>query len=167
VSIAASILPEFDQEMKSTRAMIALVDDSIAGWKPHEKSWTTGELALHLANLPTWVTIALGGKEFDMDPAGGKPAPRRWESRATMLAAFDANVSAARAAIEATPDDAMMVGWSLKKGGVTIFTIPRVAVLRSFVLNHTIHHRGQLSVCLRMRDVPLPAIYGPTADAAS
>lgn len=166
MTIAASILPEFDQEMKSARAVIGLVGDSIATWRPHEKSWTAGELARHIANLPVWVKITLEGTEFDLDAprADSRPA---FESSAVTVAALDQNVADARGVIEATADADMMVGWSLKSGDHTIFTMPRVAVLRSFVMNHLIHHRGQLTVYLRMNDIALPEIYGPTADSAA
>ena len=166
MAIRDSILPELDQEMKMTREMIVLVTDERSVWRPHEKSWTAGEHALHLAKLPKWATITLQETGFAMNPKdGSRPPSPAWESPAATLEAFDRNVTAARAAVEAATDPDMMVNWSLLSGGETIFTLPRVAVLRAFVMNHMIHHRGQLSVYLRMLDVPLPEIYGPTADS--
>lgn len=167
MAIRDSILPEFKHEMRSTRLMIELVTDELASWRPHEKSYSAGELALHLSNLPRWAVISVTGTSFDLDPKEGGGTPKRtWESTAKTLEIFDENVANARSLIEAASDEDLMVGWSLLNGGETIFTMPRVAVLRSFVMNHMIHHRGQLSVYMRMQDVRLPEIYGPTADSA-
>ncbi len=166
MTIGGALLQEFDQEMKMTRSMIELVTDSIADWRPHEKSWTSGELALHLASILKWAKITLESAEFDVNPKDGERPPSPvYESQSTTLAYFDANAADARKAIEAASDAEMVVAWSLKSGGTTVFTMPRVAVLRAFVMNHLIHHRGQLSVYLRMQDVLLPEIYGRTADS--
>jgi uncharacterized damage-inducible protein DinB len=168
MAIRDSMLPEFDREMKSTRTLLALVTDDLAAWQPHDKSMTAGELATHLANLPKWTTITIEETSFDVNPKdGSRPPSPSWESSAANLETFDRNVAAARAAIESATDPDLTVPWSLMNGGETVFTLPRVAVLRAFVMNHTIHHRGQLSVYLRMLDVPLPEIYGPTADSSA
>ena len=170
MAIAESILPEYDHETATTRGLLERVPADKAEWKPHAKSMSLGQLAMHIANLPQWAFITLERKEFDTnppdtDPPGGTPLRGpSFESLPHLLETYDANVSAARALLVRTTDGEFMVQWTLKNAGKTLFSMPRVAVLRSFVLNHAVHHRGQLSVYLRLLDVPLPNIYGPTAD---
>ncbi|MFN8665772.1 MAG: DinB family protein [Gemmatimonadaceae bacterium] len=165
MSIAQSILPEFDHEMATTRKLLERAPEAQFAWKPHEKSMSLGQLANHLAALPFWGVVTMQQVELDMNPPNGEGYKTpKLETAAEMLAAFDSVVSQARAAIAASTDADFMVGWSLKNGGHTIFTMPRIAVLRTFVMNHVIHHRGQFSVYLRLQNVPLPSIYGPTAD---
>ena len=166
MSIAESILPEFDRETATTRLLLERVPEGHAGWKPHAKSMSLGQLAMHIANLPRWTSITLERTGFDTNPPDGPRTATSppFESAAGLLQAYDANVSAARALLARTTDGEFMVQWTLKNGGKSMFSMPRVAVLRSFVLNHAVHHRGQLSVYLRLLDVPLPNIYGPTAD---
>jgi uncharacterized damage-inducible protein DinB len=166
MAIADSFLAEFDQEMTTTRRVLERVPEAHAKWKPHAKSYSLGDLALHCARLLTWVEITLKQTDFDVNPPGGGPKPPTFESTAALLATFDQNVKAARAALRSTSDADFMAGWTLKSAGKPLFTLPRVACMRSFVMNHLIHHRGQLSVYLRLRDVALPSIYGPTADEA-
>ena len=162
--IAHSLLPEFDLEMANTRKTLALVPLAHADWKPHDKSFSLSSLALHLANFPFWGLMTVTRDSLDLSgPEANAPRPGFTGTEA-LLAAFDAGVAELRAAIAACPDDAMEAMWTLKNGGMTFFTMPRIAVLRSSVLNHMIHHRGQLTVYLRMLDVPLPDLYGPTAD---
>jgi uncharacterized damage-inducible protein DinB len=158
------ILPEFDHEMGTTRRLLERVPEADLAWKPHEKSFALGHLAGHIANIPTWAEIALDGTSFDLATDGADKRPGPPSTVAELLQRFDANVKKARAKIDEQTDPALFVPWTLKHGGHEVFTIPRLAVLRSFVMNHLIHHRGQLSVYLRLRDVPLPSIYGPTAD---
>jgi uncharacterized damage-inducible protein DinB len=163
--IADNLLPEFDHEMATTRTVLALVRDEDADWKPHTKSFSMGDLALHITNLPQWAGLTLTATEYDMNPPGGSDdPPRRFESSAALLDVFDANVKAAREVIANTSDDDFAVGWTLKNDGHDIFTQPRIGVMRGFIMNHIIHHRGQLTVYLRLRDIPLPMVYGPTAD---
>jgi len=165
MTIAESLLPEFDHEMKTTRSLLQLVPGKEAEWKPHAKSSALGALATHLANLPRWVLLTMTQTELDLNPPGAeRPVPPRFESTSKALQTFDDLVRDARAAIEGATDEELMVPWTLKSGGRQILSMPRLAILRSFVMNHLIHHRGQLSVYLRMKDVPLPSIYGPTAD---
>jgi uncharacterized damage-inducible protein DinB len=166
MAIRDALLPEFDHEMASTRRVLERVPDDAVDWRPHPKSMTLGRLASHLAEMPHWGTVALTQDSFDVTAPGGARdfTPPPSGTRAEMLAAFDKNVAEARAAITAADDDSFRQSWSLKKGGQPIFTMPRAVVMRSFLLNHLIHHRGQLTVYLRMRDVPLPSLYGPTAD---
>jgi len=167
MAIKESILPEFEHEMGTTRLLLERLPAAQADWKPHAKSRSLGELACHLVDLPRFVPWILSLESFDPAPPGGeKYTPSRFESCERMLARLDENVRQAHDAIAATPGDAeFMVPWSLKRGGKTIFTVPRVAALRTFLLNHMIHHRGQLTVYLRLQDVPLPSVYGPTADS--
>jgi len=165
MAIAESMLPEFDHETAATRSLLERVPDAKALWKPHPKSMTLGELAMHVAYIASWTPATLKQSEFDTNPPGEQiTMTPPYESTASMLAVYDEGVKAARATLAATTDGEMMVPWALKNAGKTIFTMPRAGVFRSFIMNHVIHHRGQLSVYLRLCDVPLPSIYGPTAD---
>jgi len=165
MSIAEFLVGEFDHEASGTRRVLERVPEEYVAWAPHPKSKTLGELANHIAGLPVWVGRALQAPDYDFT-APGAPTPgiRPWESKTALLAKFDKNVADARAIIAATTDAQFMEPWSLKGGSEVVFTLPRIAAIRSMVFSHTIHHRGQLTVYLRLKDVPLPAIYGPTAD---
>ncbi len=164
MSISATVLPEFDREMATTRTMLERVPEERATWTPHAKSWTMGELAAHIANLPRLGLITMEADELDVSPPNGGSNSPRFDSTADLVRRFDDNVKKARAAIESASDSDMMEPWTLRRAGKTIWTLPRAAVLRSFILSHMIHHRGQLSVYLRLNDVPLPPVYGPSAD---
>ena len=165
MTIPEMLLPEFDREMGLTRQMLERVPEGKGAWRPHQKSFAMGDLSLHLAMIPMWAVSTMKQTELDMNPPGGPGVtPPKYESVAATLKAFDDNMKAARAAIVGASDGEMMVMWTLKSGGHSIFSMPRIAVLRSFVMNHMIHHRAQLGVYLRLNDVPLPPIYGPTAD---
>lgn len=165
MTIADSLLPEFDHEMATTRRLLERVPEDRFAWQPHGKSMTLGRLASHLSEIPEWGYEACTADEIDVAPEGKEPPkPHVHTARGTLLAAFDTNVAKAREAIAGTDDANMMRGWSLKGGGQTYFTMPKIAVLRAWVLNHNVHHRGQLSVYLRLLDVPVPSIYGPSAD---
>ena len=163
-SAATSLLPEFDLEMAGTRKVLERVKDDDWSFRPHGKSFSMGELAGHVATIPGWLTSTLKDASFDVCP-GGVPAefPRPASAREA-LAAFLEGVKQSRAALEATSDAAFAEPWSLLENGKPHFTMPRAAVVRSFVMNHLIHHRAQLTVYLRLRDVPVPALYGPSAD---
>jgi uncharacterized damage-inducible protein DinB len=160
MSISAALLPEFDQEMATTRRTLERVPEDKFGWKPHEKSMSLGHLASHLAEMPGFAVAGLTMDSLDL--ANYKP----WEakSREEVLARFDQNVAGARAAIGSADDAKYMSNWSLLQDGKTLMTMPKVAVVRVFMMNHTIHHRGQLSVYLRLNNVAVPSIYGPSAD---
>ena len=165
MAINQSLLGEFDHEMASARKSIERVPDDKFDWKPHSKSMSMGGLAGHIAMIPTWAKMTLETKQFDVNPPGGQPVQQpQLKTRADILAAFDQGVPAARAAIAAASDETMMQPWALLNGGKTVFSMPRVAVLRSMIMNHMIHHRAQLGVYLRLNDLPVPAIYGPSAD---
>ena len=155
------ILPEFDHEMGTTRRLLERVPEADFAWRPHEKSFPLGHLAGHIANIPHWVEITFDESSFD---AGAAPRSTPPASVADLLKTFDANVKKARAKIDEQTDPAFFARWTLMNNGAEVFTLPKIAVLRSFVMNHLIHHRGQLTVYLRLRNVPLPSIYGPTAD---
>lgn len=163
--IARTILAEFNHEMANTRKVLERVPEEQAAWRPHPKSYSLGELAMHIANMPRWAVITCKQDQLDFDPPDGKKEPKPvFQTRKAMLDFFDDNVFAAVSAIADASDDDMKAPWALKNRGVEVFKLPRVAVLRSFVMNHTIHHRGQMTVYLRLKNVPLPAIYGNTAD---
>lgn len=164
MNIADTILPEFDHEMANTRIVLDRIPDDKLTWKPHPKSFDMGRLAQHIASLPNWAAKTM--KSDSLDYSGYEPPPAP-ESRAEILAEFDKNVAAARAAMAAASSEAYLQNWSLSGNGQTYFTMPRIAVLRSFVMNHTIHHRAQLGVYLRLNDLPAPALYGPSADEGS
>ena len=165
MAISKAMLPEFEYEMANTRKTLERIPDDKFDWKPHNKSMSMGGLATHLANIPTWVVRAIKHDSFDMAPPGEAP-PRiaQANSLSEVLDTFDKNVVEARAAIAEANDEELMKKWSLLSGGQTVMTLPRIAVLRSFVMNHSIHHRGQMSVYLRLNDLPVPGLYGPSAD---
>ena len=161
MAIADALLPEYDHETATTRRLLERVPDGKFDWKPHAKSMSLGELSSHLATLLAWGTAALEHPDFDVSAPF---APPSLTTRADLLATFDKEAAATRASLASRTDADMMAPWSLTRGGKAIFTMPKVAVMRSFVVNHMIHHRGQLSVYLRQLDVPIPSIYGPSAD---
>jgi len=164
MAIKDSLLPEYDHELATTRRVLERVPEAEFGWKPHEKSMTLGQLAGHVANIPFWCSATMNAPFYDV-AAGDKEARLDAPtSRDTLLKEFDAKVAAARASLADATDAQMTAPWSLKHGDHEIFSMPRVAAIRSFVMNHLIHHRGQLTVYLRMKNVPIPPIYGPTAD---
>jgi len=160
-----ALLGEFDHEMANARKTIERVPDGKFDWKPHDKSFSMGALAGHIAFIPHWAKVTIDTPEFDVNPVGGQaPQPAPMKTRADMLAFFDKGVAEARAALAGASDQSLMTQWSLLSGGKPIFTMPRVAVLRTMIMNHMVHHRGQLTVYLRLNDLPVPALYGPSAD---
>lgn len=165
MSYADSVLPEFDQEMASTRKVLECLPDDKLDWKPHAKSHTIGWNANHIAEMPGWVVGTIGQSSWDIAPVGGEPyRTPSLNSRAEILTLFDKNVAAAREAIASAKTEEMAAPWSLLRGGQALFTMPRAVVIRSFVLNHTIHHRAILLVYLRLNDIPIPGMYGPSGD---
>jgi uncharacterized damage-inducible protein DinB len=164
MAIKDALLPEYDHEMGTTRRLLERTPEAEFAWKPHDKSMSLGVLAGHIAGIPTWTTAILSQSVFDTATAGEDARPKPASTHSELLADFDKKVAAARAAIADAGDSQMMAPWTFKQGGHEVFTMPRIAALRSFVMNHMIHHRGQLSVYLRLKNVPLPSIYGPTAD---
>ena len=165
MAISQMLLPEFEQEMTTTRKYLERVPADKAAFKPHEKSMSLERLAGHVAELAGWITMTLTRDSLDLAPKDGP----KWEAlvsadSATLLAAFDKNVAEARQALVAAKDEDFGREWSLLRGGQTLLKLPKGAILRSFAFNHLVHHRAQLGVYLRMNDVPVPATYGPTAD---
>ena len=164
MALKDALLPEYDHEMGTTRRLLERVPDADLGWKPHEKSFSLGRLASHIANIPHWIDFTCDLAVLDLATLGEDAREKDPKAIAGVLKAFDDNVKRGRQKIDAQTDAMMMAQWTMKQGDHEILTMPRVAVLRSFIMNHLIHHRGQLSVYLRLRNVPLPAIYGPSAD---
>ena len=165
MALNEALLPEFDQEMAKTRKTLERVPDDKFDWKPHAKSLTVRQLASHLALFPDWMTETLEKASFDYaPPGGGGYKPPVINSRKELLEIFDRDLVKAREALKGASDAQLMATWSLLAGGKTIFSMPRIAVLRSMVMNHMIHHRAQLGVYLRLNDIPVPALYGPSAD---
>src|SRR2546422_4570172 len=162
MSLTDAILQEFAQESKTTRRVLERVPDDRLTWKPHPKSMSLGVLALHLATAPgaiaQWTLV--DSYEF---PSGGSPMPEA-KSNAEILAAHDAGVEKAKSAITQIGDAGLHQHWQATKNGVAFLKMPKAALVRAIVLNHAYHHRGQLSVYLRLIDVPVPSIYGPSAD---
>ena len=162
MSIAQSLLPEFDHEMATTRKMLERFPEDKVEWRPHETSMTLGRLAGHVSELAGWTVATMGQDKLEMDP--NRYTPNVIKSRTEALKQFDEIVASARAAIASASDETMMKPWTFVAGGRTVFTMPKVAVLRTFVMNHLIHHRGQLSVFYRIAGVPVPSLYGPSKD---
>ena len=162
-----ALLQEFDQEIASTRKTLERVPEDKFDWAPHEKSGKMVWLAGHLANIPQWATLAVNEDTLDLAPGGKSlatpPAPTTTQE---LVVNFDKNAAEARSAIAGAADDELEKPWSLLNNGKTVMTMPKGAVLRTFVMNHMIHHRAQLGVYLRLNDVPVPSIYGPSADEA-
>ncbi len=159
MGISETLLPEFDQEMATTRRLLERVPSDKVEWKPHPKSFALGHLAQLVSWMPGWITNTIRQTELNL-AAGGKYS---FETTETLVAAFDKNVRAAREAIAASKDADYAVQWSLKMGDRVVWTAPRGTVVRTHI-SHLCHHRGQLTVYLRLLDVPIPSIYGPTAD---
>ena len=165
MSIAQGMLAEFDNEMANTRKTLERLPEDKLEWKPDPKSMSMGRLAGHVAEMVGWGTLALTADSFDLDPDGkGSHKPLIATSRKQVLAEFDKGAAAAREALAKAPDSGMMTEWSLKANGHTLLSMPRIAVIRSMVMNHIIDHRAQLTVYYRLNGIPVPALYGPSAD---
>jgi uncharacterized damage-inducible protein DinB len=164
MNICGPLAAELQQEAKTSRRILERVPEESFGWKPHAKSMSLGRLAGHVAELPSLIVPALTADELDF--ASGDFKPFEPESTAGLLEKFDHNVETAAGLLEKQPDERMGENWKLRSGDHVILQMPRAAVVRFIGLNHVVHHRGQLSVYLRLLDVPLPSIYGPSADEA-
>jgi uncharacterized damage-inducible protein DinB len=160
-TIKDGLLAEYDHEVATTRKLLERLPDDKLSWKPHAKSMSLAGLATHLGNLPAWGAAILNQPFFDLAESPLHLEPKA--SRADILTFFDETTKQTRAAMDRT-DAEYLAMWALKRGGQEMFSMPRVAAFRTFVLYHIVHHRGQLSVYLRLNDVPVPAIYGPSAD---
>jgi uncharacterized damage-inducible protein DinB len=163
--ISDTLLPEVEQEMAQTRKTLERVPDAQFQFKPHEKSMSMGELARHIAMMANWGGDTLVSDNFDVAPVDG-PAyvMPTVTNTAEVLALFDEGVAGFKKNLAAAENDAMMKPWSLLRAGDPMFTMPRAAVIRGMILNHLVHHRGQLTVYLRLCNVAVPALYGPSAD---
>lgn len=161
MALSQALLPEFDQEMANTRKMLERVPNGHLDFKPHEKSTSLLDLALHVATLPTWVGITLRTSDLDLDQPWERPQA---ESAQELLALFDAGVKDVRPDLEAAPAEDLALPWTLRSGEKVWLTMPRSMIYRTMALNHLIHHRAQLGVYLRLLDVPVPGMYGPSAD---
>jgi uncharacterized damage-inducible protein DinB len=163
MALIDSLLPEFDRETGLTRRALERVPDGQFDWQPHPTSVTLGRLAEHLTEMPQWATITMTQDGIEMTTQ--RPADyQRPSTRAEVLAQFDRYLKEGRANLIGKTDAEFNAPWTLKAGGKEVFTMPKAAVMRNFVLNHMIHHRGQLTVYLRMLGVPVPSIYGPSGD---
>ncbi len=162
MNLNEALLPEFEQEMNTTKNMLNALSDDFFSYQPHEKSMSARQLANHIAEIPTWVNGTLEQEEIDFATAGLTPSDLG--SKQEVLDFFEKNVEAARQSLQNTNNETMMGNWSLKNGDQTYFTMPRAAVLRTMVMSHIVHHRAQLGVYLRMNDSSVPASYGRSAD---
>ncbi len=156
------LIMELDRECATTRKLLARVPDDKMSFKPHEKSSSLGALAWHVATIPAWIGMSVLGDGYDF--ATGEKPPAQPQTAAEMVTHFDTFLGGAKESLAQLDDEKAMGLWTLKAGGKEIFSMPRIALVRSILLNHSIHHRGQLSVYLRLLDVPIPSIYGPSAD---
>lgn len=165
--IGQSMIPEFDAEMANTRKVLERLPDDKLDWKIHEKSNTIGWVANHLADIPGWMDMTINKDSLDVDPPGGEPfRSPSLGTAAEILVLFDDNVAKARPILESVEDATLMEDWSLLKGGEEIMTLPKLVVVRTWIFNHSIHHRAHLCVYFRVNDVPVPGLYGPSADDA-
>ena len=157
-----AILTELSAEAATTRRLLERVPVQHLTWKPHDKSMSMGRLATHIAEIPGWVSTFLDTDGFDV--GASRHTPQIAGTVPELLTMFDKNVPMAETAIRRQTPDKLSAMWRITKQGQVLLEMPRMGVIRTLLLNHLIHHRGQLSVYLRLKDVPLPSIYGPTAD---
>lgn len=156
------LIAELQHEAATTRKMLERVPQESLSWQPHEKSMTLGRLAAHIANLPRLLIATLNEDEFDTNDLRAQSPPA--DNVSSILEAFDKTNSEALESLKTQSNERLLTPWRYRNGEQVIFEMPRLAVIRFVVLNHIIHHRGQLSVYLRLLNVPLPSVYGPTAD---
>jgi uncharacterized damage-inducible protein DinB len=166
MTLASSLLPEFDHEFANTRKMLALVPDDQLTWKPHQKSMELGRLAWHTADFPDWCRDTLNKPGLTLTEADGAKYMGLWKgkTREQILARFDHDLGEARKALENISDEEMGKNWKMEWMGETVIDMPKIAVYRSMVLNHMIHHRAQLGVYYRLLGIAVPGMYGPSAD---
>jgi uncharacterized damage-inducible protein DinB len=160
--IATSLINEMKNEIDSTRKCLERLPAESFSWKPHEKSMELGRLASHIAEMFGWTKPTIQNSELDFATMDYKPFEPK--TTAELVEFLEKQATEALETLADTPDEAFMETWSLRNGEQVYFTLPKVAVMRSFVLNHIYHHRGQLTVYMRLLDVPVPGIYGPSAD---
>lgn len=160
-SVQRLALGDLYHEFAATRRVLERVPDEHLAWKPHPKSFSIGALASHIANLASWISVVMTQDELDLAGQGRQPEPTSSEQ---IVRAFDENVAKVREVMAAADDSVFGKTWTLRMGDHVILQMPRLAVVRSMTVNHIVHHRGQLTVYLRLLDVPVPGMYGPTAD---
>jgi uncharacterized damage-inducible protein DinB len=161
MNIAQSLLAEMDHEMASTRKELERVPEDKFDWAPHPKSAKMGKLAQHLAMLPSWTKETMTKDSLELGSSEPPPPPK---SRKEILDLFDQNCKVAKEVLASAKDEEFFKPWSLKMKGQVLMTMPKIVVMRNFVMNHNVHHRAQLGVYLRLNDVAVPSIYGPSAD---
>lgn len=162
-TIAQQFLAELDREMPITRRVLARVPEGRNDWKPHARSMPLGYLAALVAIMPGWIVSMVQQPELDLG-SGGESSGFAFNTTQELLAAFDAAAAQARAALEGVTDEELMPKWQLRVRGEVVYAEPRHIAIRDSCINHLAHHRGQLTVYLRLNDVPVPSVYGPTAD---
>ena len=164
-NLSSVLIAEMEQEAKTTRTCLERVPADKFDWKPHEKSMEFGKLAAHIAEMFGWTPATLQQAELDFSKMDYKP----FEPKTTddLLEFFDKTVAEANDVLRNTGDEVFLEDWTMRNGEKVYFTMPKAVVMRSFVMNHIVHHRGQLSVYLRLNDIPVPALYGPSADEGS
>ena len=162
MSINDALIAELHQEAATTRKCLERIPADTFDWKPHEKSMTMSRLATHVAEMVGWIKDTVENSELDFATMDYKPFVP--QTTAELVEYFDAQYASAAAALKNTSDETMMENWKMRNGEEVYFDMPRVKVMRGFIFNHIVHHRGQLSVYLRLRDIPVPALYGPSAD---
>lgn len=162
MTVKDALLSEFDHEMAATRQLLARLPDEAFDWKPHEKSYSLGGLATHLARLPRWGTSILEHDHYDLKENGNVRPPET--SRADVMALFDTSIAEVRRRLVDQSDGELAAPWAIRQNGRLLLSLPRAAAFRRFLLQHLVHHRGQLTVYLRMHDIALPPLYGPSAD---
>lgn len=161
MNISQGFLLEFDPEMKNTRSILELVPDNLLEWKAHNELNSIGWLASHIADTLSWTKAILKDTSFDVAPVGGEPHKSPlFDSSAEVLSTFDTNLTTSRSLIADAKDEELFVPWSLKQGGNDLFTMPRIAVIKTFMINHLVHHRAFLIAYLRMNDISCPSMYG-------
>jgi len=161
VNLKESLLSEFDHEMAATRQLLLRVPEDVFEWRPHERSYSMGGLATHLAVLPRWGTSILEHDYYELSEPGPRPSHT---TRADVVAAFDANLADVRRRLVDQSEGQLDAPWSIRRKGRILMSLPKAAAFRRFLLQHLVHLRGQLTVYLRMHNVPLPPLYGPSAD---
>ncbi|HEY0427945.1 MAG TPA: DinB family protein [Pyrinomonadaceae bacterium] len=162
MSLGQIIAAELKQEAISTRKMLERIPADKLAWKPHEKSMTIEQLAGHIVNMVSWTSVTL--KQDELDFAKMDYKPRAYTDASQLTEDFDKNLAESLETLAGTSDETMATSWTMRNGEQIFFTMPKAVTMRTFVMNHVIHHRGQLSVYLRLLDIPLPSIYGPSAD---
>ncbi|HEY0510993.1 MAG TPA: DinB family protein [Thermoanaerobaculia bacterium] len=162
MSLSQSLLPEFDHEMANTRRVLERVPAEKFSWLPHDKSSSFGKLATHVANLPSLASLALHQDEVNV--AERRANLPKADTTQELLDLFDKSAAEARASIAGSSDETLFQTFTLRNGDQVIFSVPKIGALRGFFMNHIIHHRGQLTVYLRLNGIPVPGLYGPSAD---